>query len=189
MVVTSSNQAAPQLTPAELTILGLIVEQPRHGYDLERVIEKRGVRKWTDIGFSSIYYVIAKLERRGLVETDAARAGAKSRRVFRATAAGHEVAAAETAAFLSELQTVAHPFLVGLANSSLVPEHDYVRALQDRLQLLEARISSVTEAEARQSPLPRAAREVFSYSLSLLEAERSWLAARVLVPREDPNAH
>nr|MBA3799931.1 PadR family transcriptional regulator [Geodermatophilaceae bacterium] len=44
------------LTPSELTVLGLIVERPRHGYDLEQVIEQRGIRQWTDIGFSSIYY-------------------------------------------------------------------------------------------------------------------------------------
>ncbi len=56
------------LTPAELTVLGLIVEQPRHGYDLEQVIEERGIRQWTDIAFSSIYYVLAKLEKRGLVK-------------------------------------------------------------------------------------------------------------------------
>ena len=27
------------LTPAELSVLGLVVEEPRHGYDLERVID------------------------------------------------------------------------------------------------------------------------------------------------------
>ena len=56
------------LTASELTVLGLLVEHPRHGYDLERVIEQRGIRQWTDIGFSSIYYVLSKLEKRGLVE-------------------------------------------------------------------------------------------------------------------------
>ena len=42
------------LTPAELTILGLLEEQPRHGYELEQVIEERGIRQWTALGFSSI---------------------------------------------------------------------------------------------------------------------------------------
>ncbi len=64
------------LTPAELTVLGLIVEQPRHGYDLEQVIEERGIRQWTDIAFSSIYYVLAKLEKRGRVgAADGGRSG------------------------------------------------------------------------------------------------------------------
>ena len=36
---------------AELAILSLIAEQPRHGYDIERVIEAWGMREWTEIGF------------------------------------------------------------------------------------------------------------------------------------------
>jgi len=57
------------VTNAELAILSLIVETPRHGYQIERVIEERGMREWTEIGFSSIYYVLKKLERNGWVES------------------------------------------------------------------------------------------------------------------------
>src|SRR3546814_5042982 len=114
-----------ELTPSELTVLGLIVEQPRHGYDLEQVIEERGIRQWTDIGFSSIYYVLAKLEKRGLVDADEGRSGAKSRRVFQATAEGRQVAADEAVAFIADLRAVPHPVLVGLANLVLVSERAY----------------------------------------------------------------
>ncbi|MET7641115.1 PadR family transcriptional regulator [Streptomyces sp. NPDC005438] len=173
-----------ELTPAELTVLGLIVEEPRHGYDLEQVIERRGVRRWTDIGFSSIYYVLAKLEKRGLVRDDGDRTGGSSRRVFQATEEGERVAADQALAFIADLRAVSHPVLVGLANLPLISERTYDEALRGRLRRVEARIAEVTEAERSQAPLPRAAREVFSYSLSLLEAERSWLAERVRLPDE-----
>lgn len=173
-----------ELTPAELTVLGLIVEHPRHGYDLEQVIEQRGIRQWTDIGFSSIYYVLAKLEKRGLVEAAEGSAGAKARRVFQATAEGRQTAADEAVAFIAQLRAVPHPVMIGLANLPLVSERAYDKALRSRLNQLEARIASVMEAERSQAPLPRPAREVFSYSLSLLEAERSWLAERVQVSDE-----
>ena len=52
------------MTNAELAILSLIGEKPRHGYDIEQVIEVRGMRDWTEIGFSSIYYILRKLEER-----------------------------------------------------------------------------------------------------------------------------
>src|SRR3972149_2439341 len=55
------------LTAAELLLLGLVAEMPRHGYELDHVIEQRGMRQWTQIGFSSIYYVLGKLERLALV--------------------------------------------------------------------------------------------------------------------------
>ncbi|MDO3704922.1 PadR family transcriptional regulator [Micromonospora sp. C28SCA-DRY-2] len=173
-----------ELTPSELVVLGLIVESPRHGYDLEQVIERRGIRQWTEIGFSSIYYLLAKLESRGLVHAPEAPAAAKSRRVFHATAAGREAAARGALALIAEPRPVAHPLLVGVANLALLSDQEYRRALGDRLARVEARIAAVRAAEAAQSPLAPPAREVFSYSLSLLEAERSWLAARAQV-RDD----
>ena len=54
------------LTNAELAILSLVAETPRHGYEIEQVIERRGMREWTEVGFSSIYYLLKKLETDGL---------------------------------------------------------------------------------------------------------------------------
>ena len=173
-----------KLTPAELTLLGLIVEKPRHGYDLDKLIERRGIRQWTDIGFSSIYYVLAKLERQGLIRADDDRTSAKSRRVFHATPEGRQAASDQAVAFIADLQAVPHPVLVGLANLSLMADGDYDDALHRRLAQVRTRITAVRDAEQSQAPLPRPAREVFSYSLSLLEAERSWLAERVPVTDE-----
>ena len=176
-----------ELTPAELTILGLVIEYPQHGYDLEQVIQQRGIRQWTDIGFSSIYYLLTKLEQRGLLHVPEAPAAAKSRRVFHATAEGRRVAAATALALLAEARPVPHPMLVGLANLPLLSARQYARALRTRLAQVDARIAAVRAAEKAQKAqqahaFPLAAREVFSYSLSLMEAERQWLATRVQVP-------
>lgn len=173
-----------ELTPAELTILGLVIERPAHGYDLEQVIEQRGIRQWTEVGFSSIYYLLTKLEKRGLVQGEHATPGSKSRRVFHATDEGGRVARQEVIGHLTEAYPVPHPFLVGIANLPLLTEHEYAEALRARLPQIEARIAAVNEAERSRAPLPLAAREVFSYSLSLLEAERSWLASRVQVSND-----
>ncbi|MGV8885977.1 MAG: PadR family transcriptional regulator [Microbacteriaceae bacterium] len=173
-----------ELTSAELTVLGLVIEQSRHGYDVEQVIEQRGIRQWTDIGFSSIYYLLAKLEKRGFIEVEQKAGGAKSRRVFRATAEGAQFATKQTLAFISEHHTVQHPILAGLANLPLLADGDYEDSVRVRLTQVVARIESVTRAMQSQSPLPHPAREIFSYSLSHLEAERMWLAERVEAPHE-----
>jgi DNA-binding PadR family transcriptional regulator len=173
-----------ELTAAELTVLGLVVERPQHGYDLEQVIEHRGIRQWTDIGFSSIYYLLAKLEARGLLHVPEAPAAAKSRRVFHATAEGRDVAARNALNLIAEPTPVAYPLLVGVANLSLLAEREYVRALRTRLARIEARIAAVQAARQAQGSLPLAAREVFSYSLSQLRAERQWLVRRAQV-RDD----
>jgi DNA-binding PadR family transcriptional regulator len=174
-----------ELTAAELTVLGLVIERPQHGYDLEQVIEHRGIRQWTDIGFSSIYYLLAKLETRGLLHVPQAPAAAKSRRVFHATAKGREVAARNTLTLIAEPRPVSYPLLAGVANLPLLSEREYTQALRTRLTQIEARIAAIQAAQQAQAPLPLAAREVFSYSLSLLQAERQWLTTRAQVPDDE----
>ena len=53
----------PGINEREAAILGLLCENPLYGYTIEKIIEERGMRHWTDIGFSSIYYVLKRLER------------------------------------------------------------------------------------------------------------------------------
>lgn len=141
-----------ELTPAELTVLGLIIERARHGYDLEQVIEQRGIRQWSDVGFSSIYYLLAKLEKRGLVHVPEAPAAPKSRRVYHATAQGREAAARTALALIEEPRPAPHPFLVGIANLPLLSDQEYAQALRTRLARVEARIEAVQVAQQAQAP-------------------------------------
>jgi len=168
-----------ELTTSELTILGLLIERPQHGYDLEQVIQRRGIREWTDIGFSSIYYLLTKLETRRLIHAPEQGAGAKSRRIFHATSEGRATAGRAALALIAEPKAVQHPILAGLANLPLVYEEEYAAAIRSRLAHIDARLEAIRSAQQAQEPLPLPAREVFSYSLSLLEAERSWLATRI----------
>ena len=55
-------------TNAEFALMSLLAEGPLHGYAVEQLVEQRGMRHWTEIGFSSIYFLLKKLEARGLVE-------------------------------------------------------------------------------------------------------------------------
>lgn len=170
-----------ELTIGELVVLGALVERPRHGYDIEQVIEERGVRRWTDIGFSSIYYLLDKLTARGLAEADDDRPSPKARRVARITDRGRRAAAADVRELLSDAGAPARSFLAGLAHSTLLPAHEVEEALRARLAGLDTRIGAVVAARTAQEPLPAEARNVFSFSLSQLRAERSWLAERVQV--------
>ena len=61
----------PGINEREAAILGLLWEKPLYGYTIEKIIEERGMRHWTDIGFSSIYYVLKRLESRNLLKAPA----------------------------------------------------------------------------------------------------------------------
>ncbi len=57
------------MTNAEIAVLGLVAEKPRYGYKLNDVIRARGIRYWIEISFSSVYYVLNKLEKKELVNS------------------------------------------------------------------------------------------------------------------------
>ena len=73
---------------ADVVVLGLLAECPRHGYDLDRVIDQRGYREWTSLAFSSIYYVLKRLADRGLIKPAAQSEGRRT--VFQLTDAGEQ---------------------------------------------------------------------------------------------------
>jgi len=169
------------LTTAELTLLGLLVEKPRHGYELEEVITERGMREWTEVGFSSIYYLLAKLRDRGLiteVDTPAAtpRSGrGKARKVYGPTADGRQVCATAAEAAVAELRPVYPHILVGLANQPAIPPERLRAALASRAEAVADKIAEINAAV--QPDVPRFVRAIFDYSLTQLKAEQQWLSA------------
>ncbi|MBV1850580.1 GyrI-like domain-containing protein [Catellatospora tritici] len=165
------------LTDAELTVLGLLLEQPRHGYELERVIEERGVRAWTALGFSSIYYLLDKLAGRGLIEvvaTPGEKRSAKSRATFRVTAAGRDLCAGATKDALATLTPVRSRVLIGIANSPGLPEPDVAAGLARRLEALRNQLAELRATRAGQAPLPTAASAIFDYCEAMLRADIDW---------------
>lgn len=166
-----------ELTESEVTLLGLLAERPRHGFDLEKVIDERGMRQWTQIGFSSIYYLLGKLDGRGLVEEVAVERGGpgRARRVYAVTAAGRAAAADQTARLLADPTPTAAPVLVGLANWPMLAPGQGARALHARREALLAKQAEVEAARDAQRPLPPFVEAVFEHALSMLDAEQLWV--------------
>jgi len=169
---------AADLTPAELTLLGLLVEKPRHGYELDEVIDARGMREWTEIGFSSIYYLLGRLRDRGLItEVDPPTpARGKARRVYGPTAEGRRACARSAEAAVAELRPVFPQILVGLANQPVIAPDRLGAALDRRAAALTEKIAALGAARDRQPEMPGFVRAIFDYSIGQLTAEREWLA-------------
>jgi len=73
---------------AELLILSLVEDQPRHGYDLSKLIELRsgGVLKFR---VASLYPLLYRLEKRGWIQGRwVEKAGQRRRRYYRLTSTG-----------------------------------------------------------------------------------------------------
>ena len=164
------------MTDAEFALLSLLAEQPRHGYQIENVIEERGMREWTEIGFSSIYYLLKKLEKDGQVISSLAPPAGKgpSRRVYKLTQAGYAAWQEATLEALSVPKGLASPFLMGLSNYPTVPPDQALTALRSYRQALAERQERILSRAGDQQPLPPHIEAMFDYSRALLEAEIAW---------------
>ena len=123
------------ISNAELSLLSLIQERPLHAYEIEQVIEARNIRYWTDLGFSSIYRILSKLESSGLLKSQLhpPEGRGPARKVFHITESGKK--AWKQAA----LNTLAHPthqyssFMLGLDNLGELPSSEAIQSIRNNL--------------------------------------------------------
>lgn len=163
------------MTNAELAILGLVAERPLHGYEIEQVIDQRGMRDWTEIGFSSIYYLLNKLEKAGFVERAlrAAERGAV-RKVYTLTEAGREALKNGVVAALSTPQRCYLPIQIGLANLPSLSTEEAITALTHYRDVLVQRAAGLRAKWESQMPVPDFVAAMFEHSLALINAELQW---------------
>jgi len=165
------------MTNAELAILSLVVEHPRYGYEIENVIETRGMREWTEIGFSSIYYLLRKLERQGRIRAhlEPATGRGPARKVYEASPAGVDAFQAGVLEALSMPRRAYPSLLLGLACLPGVPYGRAVGALRRYRDALAERLAHVGGRQAAQRPLSYFVMATFDYSLAMLRAELAWI--------------
>jgi DNA-binding PadR family transcriptional regulator len=167
------------MTNAEIAVLGLVIEKPRHGYQIEQVIEQRGMRRWTEIGFSSIYFLLKKLERQKLIKGEWQKTEhGKERRakVYRPTDAGLEAFHAAIVEALSMPQPTPRPLMLGLANFAAVSINEasvalnqYSRQLTEKMEIMRNFHDSSQHAH------PYFVDAMFELSLAVMQAELEWV--------------
>lgn len=166
------------ISDLEAAILGLIYEEPQYGYQLEKTIEGWGMRNWTQIGFSSIYYVLKKLEKKELVISKLEKVeGKPSRKVFTITELGRKTMKEKLKDILSWNKKLINPFDLGLAYLNYLEPAEVIEYLENYRESAQGRIkfleSSVKTQEQMGAPYHVVA--LFSRPLSGLKTDMEWI--------------
>jgi transcriptional regulator len=91
---------------AELLILSLVEDRPRHGYDIGKLITLRS-KGALRFNVASLYPLLYRLEKRGWIEGRwVERAGERRRRLYRLTTEGRKVLAAQRSGWKAFAQAV-----------------------------------------------------------------------------------
>ena len=163
------------LTDAESLVLGLVAEMPRHGYELEQLIEQRGMREWTQIGFSSIYFVLGKLEKMRLVKAKKP-AEPKTKKTYTVTDKGRKTLVTQTIAALENVRPTYSSVLLGMIHWPVLTRDMALGTLQARSGAVEAEMARLGKIQIDQQPLPDFVEALFDFSTGQLRAESEWIA-------------
>lgn len=162
-----------------LVILGILNQQPLHGYEIKQFIEDY-MGDWTDIKFGSIYFALSKLAESGHIEVvEENRTGKRpAKTVYQITAAGKdEFIRLLKKAWREHKQTI-YPFDIAIFFIKYLNRDEAISYLQKRIETVTQKLSFLQEhkEEYQQNPyIPKEAFAIINHSYYHLEAELKWL--------------
>lgn len=165
------------ISPKEIALLGLINEKPKHAYEIENDIKERDMRYWTDISMSSVYKIVNKLEKNGLLQSELGLSDNNiSQKVYSITSQGVKVLKDGTKDLVSMWRPTSYPLDIALSNLALLSKEEAIQGLESYSESLDMMICCYEELEKKLQDhgcdLPytqMATRRVY-----LVKAEKEW---------------
>lgn len=131
------------MTTADLVLLSLLAEQPMHGYQANRELERREIRDWAAISRPQVYYSMEKLAKLGFLRkvNASSPAGGPEKQSFTATKQGLAALASALDGEVWCTQRDKPSFLTWLALSWLARPGAFPRQLRRRKQFLRQELA------------------------------------------------
>lgn len=166
--------------PLALAVMALLFERSMHPYEMVSLMRERGKHESVRLRYSSLYSVVAALEREGLiVARETVREGRRPERtVYGITGAGREEFLAWLRELLREPVKEYTQFAAGLTFIAGLPPDEAVGLLEERVRLLEGEVGDMRsrlEDAAGRLKLPRLFLIESEHELVLREAELAWV--------------
>jgi DNA-binding PadR family transcriptional regulator len=104
------------MTKNELVVLGLLNQEPMHGYQIYHEIEKRNMETWAQVNLASIYNTLDRLRKGKMVQAKKEKPGRMpEREVFHITEKGKQMLSALVEEAICDSRMPENNFCVGVA--------------------------------------------------------------------------
>ncbi|MEE9554330.1 MAG: PadR family transcriptional regulator [candidate division Zixibacteria bacterium] len=162
------------MTDQELTILAILSETERYGYEIDKLIAARKIKPSWKIALSSIYAVLSRLLNRGLITSrEVVQSGRPSRKLFAISYSGRvELEAALSGALMPNDRLLGQFELILLVWPILSQDKRNELLLSYYNWLSEKQVVLAENARREINPLSAA---YFERPLATIRAEIAWL--------------
>ena len=166
----------------QLVILGLLSEQPYHGYELRQEVEQRLYATYINLSGGSLYYNLGQLERSGYVEKVRAEQKGRypTRQIYQITSAGRDYLQTELRRLLLDTESrekVFDPLNAALAFGHFISPDELHDALHTHLQWARKRAEWIIEQQAywADKKASQTQTKIIEHGLAHYKAEIGWL--------------
>lgn len=167
-----------EISDKELVILGMLYEKPMYGYEIEKQIIDTSMRDWTEIGFSSIYYILKKLQSKKLIRLEIIlNEKNQTRKMYHITEKGKNQTKHAVKSIISIHENVIWRMDLGLAYLNLLDSSEILESLSKYKKSIETKIKGYNDLlnflKGQQCSYNRY--ELAYRPIYLLEAELKWV--------------
>jgi DNA-binding PadR family transcriptional regulator len=133
----------PIISNREAALLGLLSERPMYAYEIEKIIEERNMRYWTEISFSTLYYELKKLEEKKLVTANIQlSANNVAKKIYKINTDGKKILKEKIMNLLSKMEKIVWQVDLGMANICLLNQQEteiaftkYIESINEAVEM------------------------------------------------------
>lgn len=165
------------ISNVETAILGLICEKPMHGYEIEKTIEDRNMRYWTEISMPAIYKVLKKLEEKGLITLEIKLSKRNiTQKIYTATEKGQSALKDSLMTILSKVEKPTERIDLGIANLCFLSKEEIQKSLQKYIESIDESILVYEELKKffEDQHYPISDHSLATRPIMHLKAEKEW---------------
>jgi DNA-binding PadR family transcriptional regulator len=172
----------------EVAILGLLKQQPMHGYQLSRELGDSLGGFWR-VSYGSLYPTLRRLERDGSVEAESGEAaGGRRKTVYRITERGERVFLELLQESPAEGSAEDTRFRVRFAFFRYLPPETRIRLLERRRAFLEERLDAIDESiRVHRGRSDDYALALMEHGRTATESDITWIEGLIRGEREKTN--
>lgn len=166
------------LSNAEAALLGLLSEEPMYPYQVEQQVQYRDMRFWTELSMSSIYKLLRKLEKEGLVEcSKEVSEENRLRKLYSISEEGKKALQVKLEELLSVPEHIRWQVDIGTYNCDLLQDKAVKQALKKYRKELEKNIKGYEDLRQflQDSGCPAHRMHVANRPIFLLKGEIEWV--------------
>lgn len=176
MSTQEKSNTKTSLNHAEFIVLGLIAEYSSHAYDINKRIEERGMRDWTNIGRSSIYRVIKNLEKKGLTNKWIEEVDNRTLKVYNITENGFRILKEKVFNVISEFMGKKdEDFYVAFSMLPLLSQEEQIKAINHSLDKIKKHKKGLERMLEQNSHTPLNVRGLFEHPIRILGTDIEFL--------------